>query len=476
VAEPAASPGDESSAGRRQPRLLYSLMIAVVLIPTALGSSTTIFNDGDVSWHIATGQWILAHRAIPHTDPFSFTWAGKPWVPIEWLAEVIYAGAYGLAGFAGVAALVTAALMALHAIVFANASRYARPLLPVLAMDFVLVPMLLARPHVLAWPLLALWLWLMLRAREQERAPPLAAALLMIVWANLHGSFVLGLAIAAFFGFEALVFSTDRARVIRQWGLFGLACLAAVFVNANGLEGVLHPLRIANLSMLPLIDEWKHSDPRVTPWFFGALAVTLALIAWKRPRLPWTRWLLLAAMLGLALYQVRHQAMFAIVAAMVLPQGFGRPTREPARLTQADLTVTAAAAVALVIARTAMPLAMPENETSPWKLIGAVPPQYRGLPVLNGYSMGGPLILSGIRPYVDGRGDMYGDELVVDYSRITGGDAAAFDSAVQRWDIRWAILPHRNSRLIALLDHRPDWRRVASDSAGVIYVRNGGSR
>ena len=44
--------------------------------------------------------------------------------------------------------------------------------------------------------------------------------------------------------------------------------------------------------------------------------------------------------------------------------------------------------------------------------------------MLNGYSMGGPLILSGIRPYIDGRGDMYGDELVVGYSRIAHGDAA----------------------------------------------------
>src|SRR4051812_50131578 len=80
---------------------ILPLFIAVLLIPAVLGSSTTIFNDGDVSWHIATGQWILDHRAIPHTDPFSFTWFGKPWVPIEWLAEVIYAGTYRLAGYGG---------------------------------------------------------------------------------------------------------------------------------------------------------------------------------------------------------------------------------------------------------------------------------------------------------------------------------------------------------------------------------------
>ena len=181
---------------------LLSLLIAVLLVPAALGSSQTIFNDGDVSWHIATGQWILDHRAIPGTDPFSFTWAGKPWVPIEWGAEVILASAYRLAGYSGLAALVTAALMALHAIVFLNARGSTRPLLVIVAMDLVLIPMMLARPHVLTWPLLALWTWLMMRARERSRAPPLASALLMIVWANLHGSFVMGLAIAAAFGLD----------------------------------------------------------------------------------------------------------------------------------------------------------------------------------------------------------------------------------------------------------------------------------
>src|SRR5690348_10730689 len=104
-----------AAAGTRG-RINLTLLIAVLLIPAVLGSSQTIFNDGDVSWHIATGEWILDHRAIPHTDPFSFTWFGKPWVPIEWFAEAIYASAYRLAGYAGVAALVTAAVMALHAI------------------------------------------------------------------------------------------------------------------------------------------------------------------------------------------------------------------------------------------------------------------------------------------------------------------------------------------------------------------------
>jgi hypothetical protein len=465
-----------NTTAEQQGRSYLALLVAVLLIPAVLGSSKTIFNDGDVSWHIATGQWILNHRAIPHTDPFSFPWAGKPWVPIEWLAEVIMAAAYRLAGYSGIAALVTAALIALHAVVFLNASRWVRmALLPIVAMDFALVPMLLARPHVLTWPLLALWTWLMLRAREQNSAPPLAAALLITLWSNLHGGFVFGLLIAAVFGLEALVSSTDRARALWQWGLFGLACAFAVLINANGLEGVLHPLRFTSLEMLPLIDEWKPSNPAITPFFFGVLALALALIVWKRPRLHPVRWLLLAIMLGLALLQVRHQAMFAIVAAMLLPEGFakGAAASADSNLPVRTALIAAAGAAALLIARAILPMEPPDNEANPWKLIAAVPSQLRSQPVLNGYSMGGPLILSGIRPYVDGRGDMYGDAHIVGYSHIANGDAAAFDAAVRRWNIRWAILPNRSVKLIALLDRSPEWRRIRKDSVGVIYVRAG---
>ena len=448
-------------------------MLFAVLLAAALGSSATIFNDGDVSWHLATGQWILDHRAIPTSDPFSFTWAGKPWVPIEWLAEVLMAGAHRLAGYSGLAALVTAALIALHMIVCLNALRSIPPWAVAAVMvllDLVLIPMMLARPHLLAWVLIALWLWIMLRARERDRSPPLAAALLIILWVNLHGSFAIALVIAAAFGLEALAASSDRRRVLRQWGLFGLACGAAALVNANGVAGVLHPLKIANLAMLPLIDEWKPSNPATTPFFFGAAAVA-AVLAWRGgARLHPVRWGLLAFLLLMALLQMRHQAVLAIAAAMLLPAG----CRAGASRSVERLIVLLAAGMAalLVVVRAALPVTLPENSANPWRLIAAVPPELRTQPVLNGYSMGGPLILSGIRPYVDGRGDMYGDELVVGYKRITEGDATAFEAAVRRWNIRWAILPSRYDKLLALLERSPQWRRIHQDEAGVIYVRN----
>lgn len=457
------------TSGQRLSTLLA--FVAVLLIPAVLGSSSTIFNDGDVSWHIATGEWIIDHRAIPHVDPFSFTWAGKPWVPMEWLADLIYASAYRTGGYGAVAAVVTAALIGLHAAVYFNAGRWIRtPLLAVIAMDVALVPMLLARPHVLTWPLLAFWTWLMLAARENNRAPPLIAALLMTLLANLHGGFVFGVAIAGAFGLEALLVSADKKKALRDWLIFGAVCTLAVLINGNGLEGVLYPLRFTQIKMLPLIDEWKPSTFEKTPLFFGTLAFILGLVAWRRPRLEWTRWLLLGALFSLAMLQVRHQAMFAIVAAMVLPQGFARGRQPEAKPMQELGWVLGAGAVLLIAVRASMPLEPPENEANPWKLIAQVPPQLRSEHVLNGYSMGGPLILSGIRPYIDGRGDMYGDELVLGYADIVHGDATAFARAVQRWNIRWVILANR-TKLVAVLDRTPGWRLLRRDPVGSIYVR-----
>ena len=71
--------------------------------------SPAALNDGDTWSHLATGEWILAHGAIPRVDPFSFSFAGQPWTAHEWLAELVMALAFRAAGWSGVALLTGAA-------------------------------------------------------------------------------------------------------------------------------------------------------------------------------------------------------------------------------------------------------------------------------------------------------------------------------------------------------------------------------
>ena len=93
IAAPLA--GEPRSALSAAPTSYAPAPLALALAVFALCAfSPSVLNDGDTFSHIATGQWILEHRAVPHSDPFTFSFAGAPWTAHEWLSEVFLALAY----------------------------------------------------------------------------------------------------------------------------------------------------------------------------------------------------------------------------------------------------------------------------------------------------------------------------------------------------------------------------------------------
>lgn len=457
--------------GREQAAHVLLALILVLGLPLALASSSRIFNDGDVSWHIAAGEWILAHGAIPKVDPFSYTATGQPWVVTEWLADAILGLAFRMASYSGVSVVVAAALMALHWLVFFYLQRRVSPIAAaaaLLVMDFVLIPFALARPHVLVWPLLAGWTILLLEADEAERAPPLWGALITAAWTNLHGSFLIAGPIGAAIAFDAL--QKTGWRNWRQWLYFGVVSAVGMLLNANGLKGLLRPFEMENLAILPMVQEWQPSTVQWMPQFYVALGIGLFVLLYRGVRVPAGRLLLLLFLAALAFSQVRHQSWFVIVAACVVPPLLGtQPSRSP------GYAWFALATLPLLVARLLWPITPAENAANPRHLLAAVPAALRTQPMLNGYTFGGPMILAGMRPYIDGRADMYGDAFVLDYGQIVDGDMARFDAAVSRHGIRWTILPTR-SLLTAALDRSPSWKRVYADRVGIIHVRQDGNR
>ena len=463
-------------------KLLFAVF--VLAVPPFLASNWTVFRDGDVSWHVAAGRWIMERWQVPQTDPFSFTMAGKPWVAFEWGAEVIYASAFNLAGHAGLAAVVALALMALFGTLFWYLRSKAGPvalLVAFAATYFVLQPFIMARPHVIAWPFLALWSALMFKYRDEGRSPPIAFALIIFVWANIHGSYFAGFIVSAAAALDALIAAKWDRKAFVRWLLFGIAILLAALLNANGIAGILHPLTISGMETLPSIGEWQPSSPRTTPVFYWLLLAVTGALLWKRPTFKPGELLLLLLTLGMAFTHIRHQSVFIVIAALIVTPKLASPVRAQAAplfrsSTEARAWVAAAAVVALVIlgVRWAIPLQPRETFSNPRGLIAHVPPELRSQPVFNEYSMGGPLILAGSPVFIDGRADMYGDEYMKTYMKITGGDWAAFDRMVKKFGIRWTMLQNDND-LVEKLDASPDWRRVYSDKVGVIHARRGGA-
>lgn len=103
-------------------------------------------------------------------------------------------------------------------------------------------------------------------------------------------------------------------------------------------------------------------------------------------------------------------------------------------------------------------------------MLGHVPQELRAKPVLNDYSLGGPLIFQGVRPFIDGRADLYGDAFLTRYRRIISPDRDALESALAEYGIAWTIFP-AGTTIVQLLDHEPGWRRQIEVDSVVIHVR-----
>lgn len=439
-----------------------------------------LFGDGDTSWHIATGRWILANRAVPDGDPFSFSMPGTPWHAHEWLAEVPMALLFQASGWRGLALLFAGAFSLTIFLVGRELGRHFAKrwvLTTIAALVVLLLPFTLGRPHVLAWPVLAGWLLLLVHAREQGRAPPLAAALMMVAWANLHASYIVGLGLAAAFAFEALVEDRRPLETVRAWAPFGLLALAAAFVTPHGIQGFLYPLQVSGMDALAVIREWRPTRlPKDGPFVAYLVAISaLALVSWRR--VGWVRLLLLAGLGWMAIEHVRHQSVFVLVTMLaILPRAAMHFTGEEGcrRLEGLSRSLGALLVAGLLVigmARLAIPRPVDPGPSNLGTAFEAVPVGVRERPVFNSYSFGGPLILRGVRPYIDGRADMYGDDFTITYNRIANGDVAAFRKADQRYGFRWTILSPRDE-LAEKLDREPGWHRLHADRSAIVHVKD----
>ncbi|KRB52645.1 hypothetical protein [Phenylobacterium sp. Root700] len=448
----------------------------------------TIFNDGDTYWHLATGQWILDHRAVPTTDPFSYTFAGAPWQAHEWLSEVVMTLAYKAAGWNGLRVLVALAFGATAAILGAYLRRWLAPGPLLLLLGFALAcgaPSLLARPHILALPVLAAWVVGLMSARDAGRAPSLWLLPLMAIWANLHGGFVLGLALIAPFALEALTETWRRPwPVIRSWGLFGVAALAMTLLTPHGVEGLIFPFKLMGMQSLPAIVEWRGADFSKMTVFEVAILEALFFCLWRGVKIPAIRLLLMLGLFHMALQHVRHQAVFALIAALLLAEPLARAKLEagaaaprrsgdwgPVGPTLAALGLAILAAITI---RLSVPTERGDGIVSPVSALAKTPQDLRRAPVFNEYSFGGYLVFEGVQPFIDGRADMYGDDFVRAYEAATLARPAALAATLDKHKIAWTILAAGNPA-VATLDELPNWRRLWADKFAVVHVRRASS-
>ncbi len=430
--------GAKRPGGLRLAPSIGDLVFIAIAATCALLLGGLLFRgDGDLGRHLRVGTEILRHGFF-FQDRFSHTRAGAPFVPYEWLSEILFAGAFAAAGLAGVVVLTAAVIAAAHALVTMFVLRSGAT--PVVALAAGLVSVVVgwvhwaARPH--AFTLLAVPLLLFIL--EERRWRPLATALLFALWANLHGGFLFGLVVVALYLAGSLV-ERDRDSV-RRLALTLLVAAAACLLNPAGPGLFLHVVGwFRETAVIDNTMEYlspNFHDPGPKPFLLALLAAML-LLARSAREMPPRRLAVVLAATAFALLSRRNISLFAVSAipllALQLPAVDGRLSRI---LRTGEARSRPGAWAALFLAALAV-AAVPRASGGPGRVhasfdAGRYPvdavarARAAGLSgrMFNDMSWGGYILWAWPeqRVFIDGQTDFYGSELFSEHQTVMLAD------------------------------------------------------
>jgi hypothetical protein len=195
-------------------------------------------------------------------------------------------------------------------------------------------------------------------------------------------------------------------------------------------------------------------------------------------RLPAGRVLVALLLLHLGLQHMRHEIVFAIAVPLLLAEPLARALASPPQRARPGTVVgfaMMAIAIGLVVGAGTLrlSLAVPRGGAlvTPQAALDHVPPQLASQPVLNAYGFGGYLIFRGVRPFIDSRAELYGDDFLANYARIVAPETPALTATIGKYRVAWTIFPP-DSPVVAVLDLLPGWHRLYADHIAVVHYHD----
>jgi len=477
--------------------LSLSNVFSLVLLLGLLGMTARNAVDPDLWWHLRTGQWIVETGHVPHSDPFSFTRAGHAWVSHEWLSEVAF---YELWKHGGAAALIvfsaivtTAGFMLLYLRCLPGAGKKHWAAVATVFGALASAPSWGVRPQMFTFTLASLLLWLVESGEDRPRLllwiPPL-----FLLWLNLHAGFALGLVLLLAYGvgliMETAIGETpwQQARpIVLRVLLLLLACLALVPLNPSGAQLYRYPFdTLRSPGMRSFIVEW-HS-PNFHEWLYRPfllvwlLVLTVLATSRSRPRGRVIVPLLLTSFA--ALDAVRHIPIFVLVAipviAAALPAASTSSVVPPRRPNSSRLRPLFNGAVVILIALFALAkwVSLARNQDAreaeqfPEKAVAFLRAGDYPQKVFAYYDWGGYAVwrlYPAYRVFVDGRADLYGDDLLHQFQTVVQLRTGWRD-ILEAWKVGAVLVPPSCAIAQALLLD-PEWHVAFSDSKAIVLLK-----
>lgn len=473
--------------------------------------------DSDLWWHLQAGRVTVESGRPLQTDLFSHTREGARWINHSWLTQVVLFKLFDWFSHGGLALWVGVLVVATFVFVYVQmeGDAFARAFVAVLAATTSAV-VWSARPQIVSLLFTAVvgYALYLLKWRGKNRLwvlPPL-----FVLWVNLHAGYTLGfLLIGCFLAGESLnhliahvIPGDDPVVSWKQLAvLLGAALLSAILLvlNPNTARMWAYPWdTVAIGSLRELIQEWQSPDfhPLYTqPFIWMALAL-LASVGLSGRRIDGVDLVTVSAFAYTALLSARNIGPFAIVAAPVLSRrvatiiarvqarpgvrvATGRAERssacsEPRTCSRAVYGVLNVVILALVVALAGWKVSLPlgrafneqvQGETLP---VGAVEWIERERPegrMFNRYRWGGYLIWRlwpEYQVFVDGRTDLYGDEVLEDYVEIATAGPRAME-LLEAYGVTWAVIWPEDA--LGTLLACEGWELGYEDGVSAVWVR-----
>jgi hypothetical protein len=368
---------DQEPAGPGGPRPgspFLPWLVALVALSLVVSLEYSRYLFADSYYDLYAGRYIVQH-GIPHWNVVTVVAHGAPWIDQQWLAQVIYYGAWAAGGYPAVALLsslvLTSGFAVLALLLHSRGVPPTRMFGWTCAAIIVYLGNIVIRAQSFAYPLFALTLWLVV---ADSRAPRLRARTwlvlpVLVLWANTHGSVLIGAAMVALYaGYRAVAVRRAGQRAVLGYLALGAASALSVLCTPYG-TGVIGYYKSVNRvapALSHYVTEWQRPNPLylVSMGFFALLIATViaVAVAWRRGTRPDP--VLAAIALGLlvlALTAIRNQAFFAFAGSLLAADTLARSNagRAPAlsrafsRATAAVLAVAALIGIGLIAAEPA---------------------------------------------------------------------------------------------------------------------------
>ena len=459
--------------------------------------------DGDTGWHIRTGEYILANHRVPAQDLFSFSKPGQPWFAWEWLTDVLFAELFRTGGLKAIV-LFSGIMIALFATVLLRYAvwRGANGLLAACVCLFAVGGSsmhFLARPHLFTLLLLPACLWLVEADRRQNTAWIWWLIPITMVWANLHGGFLVFLVCLALLAIGSAVeamLGRPRWPAVTRYATLLAGCSAATLVNPYGIGLHVHILSYLRADWIKdLVQEFQAPTFRSEGQFqFEVLLVAglvLTGLLLRKQRITEGLWLLFLAHSSLT--SVRHAPLYAAVAAPLLASELSLWWKTLAAEAKKSSVLS-------ILQQLGEDLTSSFGRTSIWPVVVLVALAFIDAPIkwpsdfpaeafpvamvhenakvlesgrLLTTDQWGDYIIYTFYPrqkvYVDGRSDFYGESLGTEYLHLLQG---AYDWRIilNRWGFDVALLPV-NWPLAQMMKTDPSWQVIKDDSHVILFRR-----